>query len=212
MGTREVYKELARLTTKTLLLSLFDVAALFGSFDHRPRYARAYDQYLVARGRDYQRFYQLIYRLKTEKIIEVYGQGKERTIELTKVGRQKITKYLFQNETVPVPKHWDGRWRVVIFDIPNEQRVTRDVVRELLNRVGFYKLQESVYVYPHECISIVRYLEETYDIDKYVQFIVAERIETELDLIAMFHKRGIIRDITRKPKKKPTTTKSTGVH
>ncbi|MBI3261113.1 CRISPR-associated endonuclease Cas2 [Candidatus Berkelbacteria bacterium] len=192
---REIYREIVELTAKQFLLSLFDVAAVLGSFDHRRRYARAYTEYLDWRAKDYRRFYSLIYRLKTAGLIEVYEEDKEKFITLTSHGRRKIGSYLFENKPVPIPKVWDGRWRLVIFDIPEEQKRTRNIVRQLLNRIGFYQLQKSVYVYPHECIGIIRFLEQTYDIDQYVQFVVAERIETEVDLIKLFHERGIIKQL-----------------
>lgn len=195
---KKLYREIVKLSTKQLLLSLFDVAAMFGAFDVRPRYIRAYHEYFDMRARDYQKFYKLLYKLKTAHLVEVYGEGKEKFVELTKEGRKRITKYLFQGGKVPVPRLWDGKWRLVIFDIPEDQKATRNVVRQLLYRVGFYQLQKSVYVYPHNCIGMVRYLEETYDLDRYIQFAIVERLETELDLISLFHERGIIRSIKRR--------------
>lgn len=192
---KELYREIVKLSTKNLLLSLFDVAAMFGAFDVRPRYIRAYHEYFDARDRDYQKFYKLLYKLKTANLVEVYGEGKEKFVELTKEGRKRITKYLFQDGNIPVPRVWDGKWRLVIFDIPEDQKATRNIVRQLLYRVGFYQLQKSVYVYPHDCIGIVRYLEEAYDLDRYIQFAIAERLGTELDLITLFHERGVIRSI-----------------
>ncbi|MFY9484563.1 MAG: hypothetical protein WAP74_02995 [Patescibacteria group bacterium] len=198
--TKKVYLELTGVTVKTLLLSLFDVLAVFGSFDHRRRYRRAYGDYLSSRGRDYKRFYNLVSRLKVAKLIEVYTEGEEKFIELTDQGRRKIGRYLFEDGKIPIPNHWDGKWRIIIFDIPEEKKVVRDIVRELLTRIGCYQLQKSVYVYPHDCIGMVRYLEQTYGINHYVQFIIAERVETELDLIEYFSKRNIIKSIKRQSK------------
>jgi len=192
---KEIYRDLAALTVKTLLLSLFDVAAVFGSFDHRYRYRRGYEEYLSARGRDYKRFYDLVYRLKEAELIAVYSEGKQKFIELTDQGRRRIGRYLFEDGNAPIPDLWDGKWRIIIFDIPEDKKIVRNIVRELLTRIGCYQLQKSVYVYPHDCIGIVRYIEHTYDIDSYIQFIVAERVETEVDLIKYFTKRKMIRAI-----------------
>lgn len=190
-------KELIELTAKQVLLSLFDVAAIFGSFDHRRRYARAYEEYLAWRAKDYQRFYNIFYRLRVAGLITVYHQDKEKFIELTDVGKRKIARYLFEDGKIPLPRSWDGKWRIIIFDIPEDHKYVREIVRGLLTRIGCYQLQKSVYVYPHECIGVVRYLEQCYGIDRYVQFIVAERIETEVDLITHFHERGVIRRLKK---------------
>ena len=44
---------------------------------------------------------------------------------------------------------WDGRWRLIIFDIPENQKEKRHLFRVLLKRNGFYKLQASVYINPY---------------------------------------------------------------
>jgi len=192
-----LYQEFIQLTAKQLLLSLFDVVAILGLFDYRYNKSRSYNEYLDRRAKDYRRFYSLIYRLKTAGLIEVYEEGKEKFVTLTDQGRRKIGRYLFEDKPPPIPKVWDGKWRLVIFDIPEDRKQIRDIVRQLLNRVGFYQLQKSVYVYPHECIGIIRFLEQTYQIDQYIQFAVAERLESEVDLITLFHERGIIKQLKK---------------
>lgn len=44
---------------------------------------------------------------------------------------------------------WDGRWRVLIFDIPEKERYKRDVLRKKMFELGLKKLQESVWIAPH---------------------------------------------------------------
>lgn len=43
-------------------------------------------------------------------------------------------------------KEWDGIWRVVIFDIPEQKRVLRNLFRRNLKKWGFQPLQKSVWV------------------------------------------------------------------
>src|SRR3990167_2124094 len=43
-------------------------------------------------------------------------------------------------------KHWDGKWRVVIFDIPEEKRIIRNLFRRNLKKWGFKHLQKSVWI------------------------------------------------------------------
>lgn len=40
---------------------------------------------------------------------------------------------------------WDGRWRIVVFDIPESKRIVRDVLRKRLKRWGFEPWQKSVW-------------------------------------------------------------------
>lgn len=55
------------------------------------------------------------------------------------------------------PKKWDGWWTVVVFDIPENQRKTRDYLRGVLKRLGFAQLQLSTWV---TIAEVEKFLEE----------------------------------------------------
>lgn len=44
---------------------------------------------------------------------------------------------------------WDGKWRILIFDIPEQQRYKRDRLRKMLLNLGLKQLQESVWITPY---------------------------------------------------------------
>lgn len=58
------------------------------------------------------------------------------------------------DDVIPMRKlqrsKWDGKWRQVIFDIPERNRRLRNRLREKLRGLGFGMWQESVYVTPHD--------------------------------------------------------------
>ncbi|MBI2596575.1 winged helix DNA-binding protein [Candidatus Daviesbacteria bacterium] len=41
---------------------------------------------------------------------------------------------------------WDGKWRIVIFDIPEQKRLIRDLFRRNLKKWGFKHFQKSVWI------------------------------------------------------------------
>ena len=45
---------------------------------------------------------------------------------------------------------WDGFWRIVIFDIPERKRRSRDILRRQLIKMGFGRLQNSSYISPYD--------------------------------------------------------------
>ena len=74
-------------------------------------------------------------------------------------------------------KIWDKKWRIIIFDIPEKRgRIARDVLRSKLQKLGFYLIQKSVWVYPYPCEKEVQLLCEMFNINPYVNIITAERI------------------------------------
>ena len=48
-------------------------------------------------------------------------------------------------------ENWDGKWRMVAFDIPNSHRKGRNALNYRLKMGGFYELQESIFLYPYDC-------------------------------------------------------------
>ena len=57
-----------------------------------------------------------------------------------------VESFDFDNFEFEKPKRWDGKWRILIFDIREKVRRRRDEFVDLL-RLGF-KLQNSVWVFP----------------------------------------------------------------
>lgn len=47
-------------------------------------------------------------------------------------------------------KKWDGFWRVIIFDIKEEDRKSRDDLRNYLVKLRFGRLQNSTYISPYD--------------------------------------------------------------
>ncbi len=104
------------------------------------------------------------------------------TIILTEKGKQKALTYDFENMEIKKPQKWDGKWRVVLFDIPEKRKKFRESLRFHLKQLKFYEFQKSVFVHPYNCKDEIDYLIEFYDIRRFVRFIVADSIDNELHL------------------------------
>ena len=71
-------------------------------------------------------------------------------------------------------KKWDGKWRVVIFDIPQELHKNRNNLRHKLRYLGFYMLQKSVFVLPYPCEEELGYICQNLGISDYIDVIIAD--------------------------------------
>ncbi|MEK7060372.1 MAG: CRISPR-associated endonuclease Cas2 [Patescibacteria group bacterium] len=83
-------------------------------------------------------------------------------------------------------KRWNGRWRVIIFDVPERRRKTRDRLRETMERTGFARLQDSVWVFPYDCEDFIALLKAELKIGAAVLYMVVEHIENDKHLRAHF--------------------------
>ena len=101
----------------------------------------------------------------------------EQIVRLTATGIQQVAKLHLADIQIPVPKHWDGKWRLVLFDIPHAERNARTAVRRKLQELGFYQVQKSVYVHPFECYSSIKSVQDFYHVQPYLYYAVVDRLE-----------------------------------
>lgn len=94
---------------------------------------------------------QSITRLERRGFVVTETRGEELVVKITQAGKRWLRRYQLERMVVEPQKHWDGLWRVVVFDIPEHQHHTRDIVRGWLKRLGFARLQQSVWIIPWPC-------------------------------------------------------------
>ncbi len=95
---------------------------------------------------------------------------------LTKKGRLKSLDIKLNNVKNKKGK-WDGKWRMVAFDIPEKYKLGRDALRNKLKKVGFCEMQKSVLVTPFNCEKEIGLLIKFFELNKYVRFGVLESID-----------------------------------
>lgn len=108
------------------------------------------------------------------------------TCLLTDKGKIKALTYYFQEMKIEGTR-WDGKWRVVIFDIPEKLKNARDALRRKLKELGFYELQKSVFVFPYDCKDEIDFVIEFFELRKYVRYGVLDFIDNDLHLRKIFH-------------------------
>lgn len=94
-----------------------------------------------------QSLYELASRLVKVGEIEKIIKNGEIYLKLTSQGGSFFDELISLKKLSE--KNWDGFWRLVIFDISEIDRKTRDFIRRRLKEWGFVMWQESVYISPH---------------------------------------------------------------
>lgn len=72
------------------------------------------------------------------------------------------------------PNDWDGKWRMLIYAIPEEKRQVRDELRKELLWSGFGSFSNGCWISPNNLEKQAELLIEKYDIQNYVDFFVSE--------------------------------------
>lgn len=107
----------------------------------------------------YRRITQAITDLENAGLVKTSGERGHRKVILTEKGNKAIETIYASEYRIPEPVFWDGKWRVVMFDIREKRRRVRAQLRSLLFGAGFLRLQDSVWVHPYPCdefIGLVR--------------------------------------------------------
>jgi DNA-binding transcriptional regulator PaaX len=107
--------------------------------------------------------------------------------KLTPKGERALQKFALKNYQIKKPRRWDGKWRVLIFDITERRRRTRDHMRQTLQRIGFIRLQDSVWIYPYDCQELVSLLKADMKIGKAMLYLVVEEMEGDRPYREYFH-------------------------
>lgn len=79
-----------------------------------------------------------------------------------------------------VREKWDGKWRILVFDIPEKRKRERQLLRYELCGCGFRRMQKSVWISPHQIDS--SFIDRVNAIGKLggnIEFVVAESISNE---------------------------------
>jgi len=98
---------------------------------------------------------------------------------LTHAGEKLWNDWQLSEYKIKQPKKWDGKWRVLIYDIPENKKKAREKVREILKAAGFVKLQDSIWVYPHDCEDVIGIMKNELEIGKHLLYMIVDQIEDD---------------------------------
>ncbi len=118
----------------------------------------------------------IVKRLEKQRMISFTEENGLIKIVITDKGKTRLLKYNYDNITIKKPKT-DGKWRLVIFDIPEKRKRDRDALRRKLLELGFIRLQDSVFASPYPCKDEIDFLANYLNISDFVTLAVINKIE-----------------------------------
>jgi len=124
-----------------------------------------------------RKIYQQIYHLERFSYFNKKGFSSKGIEMLLKLKNRKEIK----------EKKWDKRWRIVIFDIPENKKKIRDSFRIKLKGLGFKKLQDSIWINAYGELNDVQNVVKRYGIAKNVVLIASDKISNDLYFMKKFN-------------------------
>lgn len=122
-------------------------------------------------------------KLIKEGLLEIKIENNKQFVLLTKKGESRLLYYkLKEKKNIK----WDGKWRVVIFDVWENTRQKRNLLRNEIKDFGFAQLQRSVWIYPYPCAEFVELLKTDLAFGKNIRYMVVEKLDHDENLRKLF--------------------------
>lgn len=125
-------------------------------------------------------------RLRERGLVAFEKNDRGEFLRLTALGEKYIDLLDQHDFKFKKPKKWDGKWRIITFDIKEKRKTLRNKVRLTLGRIGFVRLQNSVWVYPYDCEDLMTLLKADFKIGKDMLYVIADKIEHDASIRNFF--------------------------
>jgi DNA-binding transcriptional regulator PaaX len=134
-----------------------------------------------------KKVYDTFYRLRERGFIDFYYKGNQIFFTLTEKGKKKAGWLNIDNLKINKAKKWDGKWRILSFDIIELKRNYREALRGKLISLGFKLFQKSAWIIPYECSKEIKIIKDFFGLnDKEIKLITAIDIGEDKDLRERF--------------------------
>lgn len=110
-------------------------------------------------------------RLRENGLID-FVDDKTVIFSLTDSGKDKALWIKMREEE----EKWDGKWRLVFWDIPEKRKQVRDVLRYKLKQLGFVRWQKSVWASKKNCTKPLRDFIKKVGIEDWVLVVESDNV------------------------------------
>ncbi len=175
---KDVAKRQRRAYIQKLVLQTVAAAGLIGVALVAPNVLKIFPNFNGDRQQKY-RVNLTLRRLREQGFLAFEQKVGGSVARLTEKGNKALRLLENRDFKLAKPRRWDGKWRIIVFDVKEERKAVRDKIRRTLVHIGFLRLQDSVWVFPYDCEDLIMLLKADFKIGKDVLYIIADRIEND---------------------------------
>jgi len=117
--------------------------------------------------------------LRAAGLIESIYSGQNDYARLTKEGKKKMHSLELDSDTSLVNTTWDGFWRIIILDLPEERKNERESLRYLLKKAGFVCLKNSAWISPFPFEHLFTNIKKDLNLTTEMIIIVTQLVDDE---------------------------------
>lgn len=98
---------------------------------------------------------------------------------LTPEGKKRVNSLKLDSDTTLVNTSWDGFWRIILLDLPENRKSERESLRYLLKKAGFVCLKNSAWISPFPFEHLFTNIKKDLGLTTEMMIIVTEHIDEE---------------------------------
>ena len=167
----QVQKRIKRGETYQLILKILGVVGVASIAVLAPNALQAISM-LQGGGKRRSLYYltSVLGRMESRGFVAIHKEGENGVVSITEKGKRELDRYRFHEKSLE-KKRWDKKWRIVIYDIPEDKRGVRDLFRRRLKEWGFKKWQQSTWITKKDVTEKLRKLVKKLGITNWVAII-----------------------------------------
>ena len=117
--------------------------------------------------------------LREAGLIENISSGQQEYARLTKDGRKKAHSLKLEAGNSLLNPTWDGKWRIILLDLPESRKAERESLRYLLKKAGFVCLKNSAWVSPYPFEYMFMNIKKDLGLTTEIMILVTETLDEE---------------------------------
>jgi hypothetical protein len=125
-------------------------------------------------------------RMHEQEFIKIVKNKNYSEIKLTEKGKNILLSYRLKDLKIQKPDKWDGKWRIIIYDIGNMKKYQQNAFRKSLQKLDLFPLQKSVYITPYPCDDEIKIIRQHFGLINEVVYLTSDYLENESRLKKFF--------------------------
>ena len=113
--------------------------------------------------------------------IETIDTEQSQYARLTRRGKQKLASLKLDSKNSLASTAWDGKWRIVLLDLPETRKAEREALRYLLKKAGFVLLKNSAWISPFPFEFLFQNIKTDFGLTCELMIIVTDHLDVETE-------------------------------
>ena len=121
--------------------------------------------------------------LRESGLVESHFSGQNDYARLTPAGKRKAASVELESETALLNPNWDGKWRVILLDLPESRKSERESLRYLLKKAGFTCLKNSAWVSPYPFEHLFMNIKKDLGLETELVIMTTDTLDAETEAV-----------------------------